>query len=347
MQNRINLEAVSRGGADMYAAMMIYSGQQPLMIGTKIATTSYVMEQMPLIAQRAKDGDKDSIKLMAELGLVERHWDYVIKLGPKPTIEELDQAPETQQIQSAIDRWVHDSIMDPARVDKSRFANQKGWGGLVMGILSFAARFNRMLIRQAKIIKNYGPSIYVPSMVALGTLIGLQGLVWMVRYGLTGDYEDDDEYWEKVKGEFWQQAVMRAGLFGVTEPMVNAVYGIKYQRDITSLSAGAAPSYYYNNIQNITTMFTDRNSPNTNTAEHNAVKSTLDLVMMGAYSALMHAPVPIPFKAAGTIGTAILSTSKSRGQITDEIVGEKGETKKSGRGGRDGRGGRKDDREGR
>jgi hypothetical protein len=259
----------------------------------------------------------------------------------------MELTPESQQIQSAIYRWVDESVMDPKKVDKSRFANQKGWGSLVMGILSFSQAFSRMLIRQAKLIKNYGYSLYIPSLIAVSTLIGLQGLVWMVRYGLTGNYEDEEEYWEKVESEFLGQAITRTGVVGVFDPIMQASFGLKYQRDITSLSSGPVLGWFFQNLQEIWELGTEVNSPNTNTQEHNAVKATLDLVMAGAYTALMNAPVPIPLKAAGTIGTAIASSSKSRTAITDEIVGKKGETKKAGRGGRDGRGSRKDDREGR
>ena len=347
MQNRINLEATSARGAQAYANMMVWSGQQGYTMANKRGVMMLALSEMPKIAQRAKDGDKDAVKLMAELGLVERHWDEVLKLGPRPTIEQMELTPESQQIQSAIYRWVDESVMDPKKVDKSRFANQKGWGALVMNILSFAQAFSRMLIRQAKLIKNYGYSIYIPSLIAVSTLIGLQGLVWMVRYGLTGNYEDEDEYWEKVENEFLGQAITRTGVVGVFDPIMQASFGLKYQRDITSLSSGPVLGWFFQNLQEIWELGTEVNSPNTNTQEHNAVKATLDLVMAGAYTALMNAPVPIPLKAAGTIGTAIASSSKSRTAITDEIVGEKGETKKAGRGGRDGRGSRKGSREGR
>jgi hypothetical protein len=328
LQNRFNLDAVSASGAQAYALMMKWSGQLGYTNANIRGATQVALRYIHEVAAKAKAGDENAVKLMAELGLTEAHYDTAIGFGPKPTIQQIEGSLYSRQIQSAVYRFVFESVMDPQKVDKSRFSNQRAWGGTVMGILSFAQRFQRMQIRLAKLAQNYGPSIYLPAISAFGLLIVLQGLVWTVRYAVTGDWEDEEEYWEKIKDQFVGQALTRTGVYGVLDPLVQAFAGLRYQRDITALTAGPTMGWMLQNLQEIMELGTDVNSPNTNTQEHNAVKALVDLSMFGAYTGIMHAPVPIPLKAAATLAGGQVTSSKVRGQITDQIVGEKDSKKK-------------------
>jgi hypothetical protein len=89
--------------------------------------------------------------------------------------------------------------------------------------------------------------------------------------------------------EFLWTAVSRSGVYGPFDIPYNILYGMRFERNLTSVSSGAGVAYTLSHIQNVLKAFPSLgcNSPNTNKAEHTAVKSAYLLTVGPFLSALL------------------------------------------------------------
>jgi hypothetical protein len=76
-----------------------------------------------------------------------------------------------------------------------------------------------------------------------------------------------------------QLVTQRTGIAGPLEIVWNAVTGIRWDRDLTALTAGPYLGYMLQQAMYILNSFVGNNSPNTNTAEHRALSATYRLFM--------------------------------------------------------------------
>lgn len=135
------------------------------------------------------------------------------------------------------------------------------------GIMSFQFAFQRnVIIASAKRIENAwrnNPKVGTATTASIGAAFGMliagQMAAWIARSMLfNGD--DWDEMKEKISEDWLWQSISRAGLFGATDPVVNAFLGLKYERDLTALTAGPVIGTALDSVQKVGKFALDRKS---------------------------------------------------------------------------------------
>lgn len=135
--------------------------------------------------------------------------------------------------------------------------------------------------------------------------------------------------WDKVKEEdkkdnlvkyLHELAFDRAGFLGAFSPLYNAFRGIKYERDLTSIMAGAQVGFFLTGIERMIKPYVGRNSEGTNTAEHQQAVAFASTVLAPLLTYTMTSVPGGPLMATlimgGTSGTAA-------GWFADKVRGEK------------------------
>jgi hypothetical protein len=141
------------------------------------------------------------------------------------------------------------------------------------------------------------------------------------------------EQWEKREDEdelmAWllRLAGVRTGALGALDIPYNVLTGLRYERDLTSLTAGAGFGYMASQIQSIMggIGLGGRNSENTNTAEHQAAKALYRLLVIPGISFTMSMiPLAGPVtRAATTAGLQYGTSGTPTTDFADALVGER------------------------
>ena len=135
--------------------------------------------------------------------------------------------------------------------------------------------------------------------------------------------------WEK-DGSWWQMnaalAFNRTFSFGVFDPVINSWQGLRWNRDLSYLPLGAYAGNDAQNASAIARAFSSRNSPETNTAEYNAIKSGYGMAVAPSIAAVMSAAPggPITSPMAG-FATSFLTSPKAGDIVATGAVGAKGD----------------------
>ena len=116
--------------------------------------------------------------------------------------------------------------------------------------------------------------------------VGLPALVLLVMHGAVSTMREmalNEERLEQRKktGDynshlFWT-AVSRAGFYGAFDPIVNAIYGLKYQRDFSSAAVGAG-NCYLSAIEDVVNSVIHGN-PNSKYDEYKMYQGLFDLLV--------------------------------------------------------------------
>jgi hypothetical protein len=128
--------------------------------------------------------------------------------------------------------------------------------------------------------------------------------------------------------EFLWTAVSRSGVYGPFDIPYNILYGMRFERNLTSVSSGAGVAYTLSHIQNVLKAVPGLgcNSPNTNKAEHTAVKSAYLLTVGPFLSALLSVTPTVPTLAAPRAGAIQYGSSASAAsKFADMVVGDRDE----------------------
>jgi hypothetical protein len=182
------------------------------------------------------------------------------------------------------------TIQSPDKGTKPRMASST-WGRLVFGLTSFSYTFARNIFgrswertkRDAKIYVANGTSPLLAGAFAavrngawlaggMSTLFVGQFLVTMLRESLF-----NAEEWKRREKEgkavdwLFNLALSRTGVFGPFDPINQAITGVKYQRDLTALTAGPFISLPLSLGQSTINYF-QNNSKNTNNTEYALAK---------------------------------------------------------------------------
>ncbi len=257
----------------------------------------------------------------------------------------------------AIIHGVDTTIQNPFRVDKSPYAEDT-FGRLVFGLLSFIFKFTQEVYgraiaeekRYAEELQKSGKSKLAAH--AIATAEQGRTLAYGFAFLIAGQFISSTlreaifspERWEEMEEEdewmAWMTklAISRSGIFGPADPLINAMTGLRYERDLTSLTAGPALGYILNNIANVTkgtlpnlpwigesleaAGLGGRNSPNTLAAEHTAAKSFYRLVFSPGFAyGMMMLPIPGPISQVGVAaGQQMLTSPAAATAFADALV---------------------------
>jgi hypothetical protein len=256
-----------------------------------------------------------------------------------PTPEDM-LAPDGSFYNAAADLWatasvrlINTVIQSPMKSDRPIMANHPMVASLY-GIMSFTMAFHRnILVRNVRRIKNadgFGNAALHTGHAAMGVGVLLAGqlLTTVIREAIFNpekwrEKEDEDDLLKWL----FQRAFARSGLTGMFDPLVQLFTGIKYERDLTSIAAGPYAAYFLYNLQRIISAWAGRNSPNTNTAENNAVRAGYQMIfqpglMAGVANLLPGGPI------SGMASTAAIwwgSSPQAAATVAETLTGPKGE----------------------
>jgi len=272
---------------------------------------------------------------------------WLTQMDTPPTLDDLNSKGGAI-FERAMARFVDQTIQNPRRGDKPMLASTP-MGRMVFSLTSFLYAFFQNVhlatIERAK--RNYRAGRETGQGRVQAAYGATGRALWSLGAGFSAAFVGQmvatmarealfsTEQWEEKfeEDELYQWLVSRAfsrtGVGGPFDVLLNAVTGLKYERDLTSLMTGAGPSYMLGQFQNILRGMgvTGRNSPNTNTAEREMWKSVYRLTVSPAAVATLSAlDAAGPFGATGRYFALTGLTSNSAADaFATALVGEEGE----------------------
>ena len=255
------------------------------------------------------------------------------------------------QLAVSVMRFTDQSIQDPRTQDRPMYAEHP-MGRIVYGIMSFVYSFQdkvlkpilRRTAREYDISRTVGQgkasaagsaALYATSTVA-GPLLSLftaHFLVSTAREFLLNQERWDREWDESDEDELkffinylLPLALSRAGATGAFDPIIQAITGLKYQRDLSNAFLGTG-GYIAQNAQDIASYWIN-NSPNSLYSEYRALRGAWNLTVAPAVS-LTIANLPLtPATALAATGAAQYGTSstvrnKAINAFLEAVYGEK------------------------
>jgi hypothetical protein len=290
-----------------------------------------------------------------ELGIPAEHIqsfaDWLAQHDDPPTLDELETGPGSLFV-PAIARAVDQTITNPRRADKAMYSTTP-IGRLTYALTHFSLTYFRNVHlanyhraqRNYKIARDRGATIPESTLVAAlpvtrSLALGFGGMI--IAQMVVGAFREwffNNEQWEEKgedeEGRFWwlfNLAVSRSGFYGGADPLVNAYTGLRYERDLANMAVGPGVGYIMSNTQNIIKGLpgSPRNSENTNTAEHTALKSFYRLTI-APLSNWMLSAMPAPGAAGWATRYAAMiymSSNSASSGFADTIVGPAGTKEK-------------------
>lgn len=259
---------------------------------------------------------------------------WVADLGDRrPTPDEI-RSDMGQVFAGAVYRFTRTAILDPKPSDTAA-GSKTAFGRLTFSIMSFAYTFQRQVMARAlkRVQEEYRTNGFVSAttLAAMNILPGFallyagQLVTTTLREALLNPDKFDEE-WKKGFANWlaWVGglAFSRSGYTGAFDPLYNAVFGLKYQKDLATTLVGATPGYFFQALQRIFNLFV--NNSKTNTAEYNAVVGTFDMFVVPAMAAAMTrlpaGPITAPLVAAAY---ASATSPGAKQAVAETIAGEK------------------------
>ena len=269
---------------------------------------------------------------LAELGIAEADIADMKKwVGSRSTMPrgpELRTRPGMMWADAA-NRMIDQIIQDPTKTDKPQLASNP-FVRFTYGIMSFNYSFQRKVLQRTyQKVKTEWQAGNRQGAVGIAALNGAAGaaslytatlLVTMLRAALfDGDRWDEEEKKGTLGKWLAMLAFDRTGFVGAWSPILNAITGIKYDRDLSAIFAGAQVGFFLTGAQRMLQPFFGRNSERTNTTEHRAVKA---LYQTFAAPALVYAMTSAP---GGALAAAVImggSSSTAGGMFADAVLGK-------------------------
>lgn len=271
--------------------------------------------------------------------------DWLTQTKDLPSLDELDTSAG-KLFANAVARFTDQTIQNPRRADKPVNAGNP-LGAVVYSLTGFLYSFfsNVHAAIVTRTQRDYG--ILREQGFSKAEAAGAAGVnaLWTFTSGFALLYAGqlivsmareaifNGEQWEKKRAdgelEEWISglALSRTGIFGPGDIVMNAMTGLRYERDLSNLAVGAGPSFVMSQMQNIFRGlgWTGRNSPNTDTAEREALKSLYRLTLAPLSAGLLSA-----LDTAGPVGTAgkyagltYLSSNSAASGFADIFLGPK------------------------
>lgn len=246
------------------------------------------------------------------------------------------QDANARMYQNAMNRFITESIQSPGVADRPYLATHP-YGKMVYGITGFTWSFTRKVLLQnmkklgqavkgetgagAKLNSKERAAMAYKAAAPLAVLIASQAALNHAYTKLTNpDRADEMTAWEKAMAD-----LSASGSFGYADPFINMATGVRYGKDLTSMTAGAQLGWFLGNVMKIATAFTPENSPNTNSAEYNATQAAYNLAAAPAITSaiLKYAKSPILKFLAGAAMVGYLGSPQRGKDAATAIVGPK------------------------
>jgi hypothetical protein len=240
---------------------------------------------------------------------------------------------------TALGRFVNQTIMNPTRAEKPRWASHPV-GSLFYGLLSFTYSFQKNVINRqgnllAKAIRDKDPSLMAGAAIGMPVMFAITAAVEEhVRPALFGK---SPRAKEETPVQTALKVVDRAGWTGILSPIINAVTGLKYERDLATSGLGPALGSMAEGAGSVLGLapkaWGGRNVDTTDTAEHKAIRTAYRLVIEPVADALAVAGAGGAARSAGVYALGHRRDEDAFVGAASEILGlSRPEDKQRGRG---------------
>lgn len=314
--------------------MFVRTGLVALTRAQRTHTMAVSHAYLDNLSQGAVNGDERSIFLLKELGIRDpaTFAKQLLAANRMPTVEELD-TKWGHDYSLATTRFINMTIQNPNVMDRPQAANNP-IGRIIYGIMSFTMAFWRNVTKRQGLLlaaeyKRGGAKAVVAQgarvLPAIAALYAMQTTISIIR-----EFFLNPERWEELekKGEL-EETMLKLGFtrsfsLGILDPVVQAVTGLRYQRDLSNIFVGPSWGVMLQDTARIIQAFT-RNSKKTNTGEYNAIESTYNMLIGPAIATgLSAAPAGPIFAPLFGIGTAYFTSPRMGDTVATTIVGPKG-----------------------
>jgi len=239
---------------------------------------------------------------------------------------------------TGINRLVDQTIQNPKPSDRP-FAANTNVGRFSYGLLSFnMAFFRNIMIKSWKKMSRE----FEAQGKARGSLIAAKAVVFPAMAFYFGHFVITVAREATLNGDEWDKhrddgtllpwllakAGIRTGATGLADPIINAVTGIKYERDIANVPVGPQLSMFLTNLAKFVKLWT-QNSDKSNNAEWNAMKALYETTIQLAFAYMVGVMPGGSIVGAGTgLGYATASSPQFKKDFVDFFIGEKDSKKK-------------------
>jgi Mannosyl-glycoprotein endo-beta-N-acetylglucosaminidase/Large polyvalent protein-associated domain 1 len=310
INNRYNLMFQDVGSAKKLARFFMISGIQPHAMSMRRGAADVMLTRyLPSMAKRAMGtGPKarQAREALQEIGIPisTEVLNDIVKLENIRSVADLAKLPNFQLIRMAAVTLVDQAILDPKIMHKPRWASQPEMS-YMYGIMAMNFAFQREVIQASskRIVAAWknnpkiGTATTASVLASAGLLASGQFSMWVLRQMLWA-HDDWDEIEKKMKEEGLIQAASRSGYFGAFDPVLNAFMSVRYDRDLTNLTAGALRGSVLAGVQSGINLFGERNSPNTASAEKKATEALWNLGVTPLLTSLILKHIAGKFPAA-------------------------------------------------
>lgn len=275
---------------------------------------------------------------------------WVTQQNGLPTPQQLD-TPGGRLWGQAVSRLTDKIIVDPLKVDKP-LMSQNPIGRLAYGLQSFNYAFFHNIIEHAldlhtaRVKESYADA----KEAGAGTVGALKGTIAplaraavhlsasaaaiyagaylssALREALL-NHEQFQEHEKAGDLHDWLSdlAFQRTGFNGPIDPLAQAIAGLKYQRDLSGIMAGAQAGYFLQAAGDMLAPLSGAGSPDTNTSRYNAVTGAWDMFGVPAAGAALAALPGGPLTRAGySAGMQWLTSRGGANAVATALAGKKG-----------------------
>ncbi len=254
---------------------------------------------------------------------------YVRSLGDDLPSSAALSGRHAQAYRTALQRFTDQTVMRPSASTKPKYASHP-LGAVIFQLQAFAYSFQKnVLNRQARLLASKDLSyadklaFSAGALPAVALLVGVQGMMRDIRDALY----DPDVRERKTPAAHLEGAVSQAGLFGIADPYLQSLTGIRYQRNPLASFMGPAASGLAESTMALSQGALN-NSDNTNTGERNLAQATYDWLIEPAGQALLTAAPGGPVTGKLASAATIYGLPKGRDTFTDTLAGPRNSSRK-------------------
>jgi two-component sensor histidine kinase len=287
LTSRIDAEGSSAGVQKMLAGFYKGIGLHQYTEATRIASVKMGRKFVSDLAHdlkspKARTRSRASFYLK-ELGIKDPEAFGSQLRASEPKMQDVleDRDGIASEYGTALNRFVNQTIMVPSRAEKPTWAGHPV-GSLFFSLMSYSYGFKKNVLDRGgrlgiEAFKQKDPALLLPAL-GLSVMAAFQGLNdTYLRPAIFGSNYD---FSKETPTEMMLRVSDRAGLTGALSPFVNAIKAVKYDRSVLESMSGPVVGSLGSAVQKVAIEpFTDRNSPNTNTAERNAAIAFYDAVI--------------------------------------------------------------------
>lgn len=266
---------------------------------------------------------------LRELGVQDpKAFGEAIRAGTPSRADVLADKGVAAEYGTAVYRAVQQTILMPGRAEKPTWSAHPV-GSLLFSLMSYSYGFKKNVLDRVGTlavqgVKSRDPALLVPAF-SLSIMAAFQALNdTYLRPSLFGSSYD---FAKESPTEAMMRIADRSGFLGAASPLVNAIKAVKYDRSLAESLSGPVIGSVLNAAQKgIVEPLSERNSPNTNTAERNAAAAFYDAVVDPAVDGIAAARLKGIARSAAILGTGNKGGGLAPGDksaFVDAVGGEK------------------------